>query len=255
MKRKIKAGIYIVLGLLFIAYYFVCVAWAWSGVSWLWLWPLLAAFCFIRAFSLKFRFPKWISVLYYTLFAVFLALFVVVEAQIITTMNTQPEPDADYIIVLGAAVRGDEPTTPMLLRIDRAYDYMEENPDTILIASGGQGKTENMSEAECIRLYLTDWGIPDSRIIKEDKSTSTEENISNSFALIPESAGRVGILTNSFHLYRALLIAHGQGYDNVFGIPARTLLPLGIHYTVREFFGVIKLQLQNLKGGNPVYVY
>ena len=241
--RKIKAALYIVLGVLFIAYYIICVIWAWSGVSWLWLWLVLAGFCFLRAFSLRFRFPKWLSAIYYAIFALCIAVFAFVESDIIKAMNTEPEENADYIIVLGAAVRGDEPTSPMLFRMHCACDYMEDNPNTILIASGGQGATENMSEAECIRRYLTEWGIAEDRIILEDKSTSTEENIRNSFKLIPENAGRVGIVTNSFHIYRALLIAHAQGHDNVFGIPATTLLPLGIHYTVREFFGVLKYRI------------
>ena len=248
--RKI---IYIILGVLFIAYYITCVVWAWIGVSWLWLWLLLAAFCFARAFSLRFRFPKWISVIYYVCFSLFLAIFVFVEADIVKAMSTEPEGNADYIIVLGAAVRGDEPTSPMLLRMERAYEYMIDNPDTILIASGGQGSAENMSEAECIRSYLVEWGIPESRIILEDKSSSTEENIRNSFSLIPEDGQQVGIVTSSFHICRALLIARLQGHSEVFGVPARTLLPLGIHYTVREFFGIIKLELQNLRGGIIAY--
>ena len=86
-------------------------------------------------------------------------------------------------------------------------------------------------------------GIEESRILMEDQSTSTEENLRNSFAMIPTDAGTVGILTNGFHIYRSLLIAQELGHENVTGVPARTLFPVGIHYVVREFFAVIKLRL------------
>ena len=244
--KKIKAIIYIILGILSLIYYAVCVVWAWSGVSWLWLWLVLAGFCFLRVLSLHFTFPRWLSVAYYTLFIFSAAVFVITECNIIKAMSSSPESDADYIIVLGAAVRGDEPTSPMLLRMHTAYEYMLDNPNTILIASGGQGENENMSEGECIYRYLTDWGIPAERIIIEDRAKNTEQNIKNSFALMDSTTGRVGIVTNSFHMYRALLISDSLGYNNTFAIPAPTLLPLGIHYTVREFFGVLKFEISNI---------
>ena len=113
-----------------------------------------------------------------------------------------------------------------------------QNKDT-----GEKGAGENMSEAQCIYEYLTDKGIDPARIILEDQSESTEENIKNSFALIPQDASEVGILSNGFHIYRAARIAEKQGHDNVCGIPSRTLMPMGLHYMVREFFAIIRLEV------------
>lgn len=78
------------------------------------------------------------------------------------------------------------------------------NPDTVCIASGGQGDDEGISEAECIRRYLINYGIDPERVLLEDKSTSTLTNIENSLKLLPEGAENIGIVTNDFHIFRAL---------------------------------------------------
>ena len=132
------------------------------------------------------------------------------------------------------------PTRPLRYRIQTAYDYMMENPDTILIASGGKGWDEQISEAECIRNVLVEMGLDENRILLEDKSKDTEENIRNSYELIIDKESQVGVVTNSFHIWRAVEIAKSQGHENVSGVPAKTLMPVGIHYVVREFFGFIK---------------
>lgn len=244
--RKFKEICFIILGLLICAFYAVCIAYSRIGVSWLWIWPLAALFCFVRAFMLHrdVRPPEWICALYRVVLILAFSLFAVVEAKIITAMNTPPEPGLDYVITLGAAVRNGVPTSPLKLRIDATVEYLRENPDTILIASGGQGKDEAMSEARCIADYVTDAGIAPDRIILEERSTSTEENIRNSFALIPEDA-EVGVLTSGFHLYRALRITELQGYE-ASGVSAVTYFPLGLHYLVREFFGVVQLEAMNM---------
>ena len=246
MFNKIKAVFLIVLGVISFIYYGVCIAFAWIGVSWLWIWPLLGIFCFVRAFMLlkKFRFPKWVKIVYHTLVIICLAVFIFVESEIIVAMTTPEKSDLDYIITLGAAVRGGKPTSPLLLRIDKTIEYMNENPDTILIASGGFGEGETLSEAQCISNYVQEAGIDKNRIIIEDRSTSTEENIANSFKYIPEGS-EVGLVSSSFHLFRAMKIASFQGYE-VSGVPAVTYPILGVHYVVREFFGVIEADMKYL---------
>lgn len=242
---KIKEKLFTVLGTVIVLYYIVCILFARIGVSWLWIWPLAAAFCFLRAFMLRkcIHVPAWLAVFYRVLLVLFAGLFIFVESRIISAMHTVPEKDLDYIVTLGATVRDGVPTSPLKLRIQRTVEYMEENPDTILIASGGQGSNENMSEAACIAENVIKAGIDKNRIILEDDSHDTEENIRNSFAKIPGGAS-VGIVTSSFHIYRALRITELQGYKAC-GVPAVTYIPLGIHYTVREFFGVVQLEVQN----------
>ena len=246
--KKIKACLFLLLAAVFLAYYALCISYAWIGVSWLWLWPLAAVFCLVRAFLLNLEIrgrlkpPKWLSVLYRAALVLCIAVFLLVEGAILSAMNTVPPEGLDYIIVLWAAVRGQTHTSPLLLRADRALAYLEENPRTVAVASGGKGLREDISEAECIRRLLTEQGISGDRILLEDRSSNTMENLINSYALIPQGS-TVGIVTSSFHLYRALLAAKQAGHPDAYGIPAKTLLPLGIHYTVREFFGVVRLLL------------
>ena len=250
--QKFISRIYALAGILSLAYYGVCVAYAWVGVSWLWIWLLFSAFCFIRHGMLqreikgKLRFPKFIRMLYRFIFLFCVAFFIIVEQGIVKDMSCETESGLEYIIVLGAAVRGDEPTTPLLLRMETAKEYLDSNPTAWAVASGGKGEGESISEAECIRNYLIEGGIKPYRILTESSSRDTEENLRNSFEMIGNPSVRVGIVTNSFHIYRALLIANRLGYRNVCGIPAETLMPLGVHYVVREFFAVTKIFVDSI---------
>lgn len=245
---KAKRILFLFIGTLSFIYYIICIAFAGFGLSFVWIWLMLGTFCFVRAFMLKrklqgeekWQAPKWLISIYRICMIGGIALFVYVESQVIVTMNTAPKDGLEYVIVLGAGIRGTTPTRPLLLRIQRAYEYMQDNPDTILIASGGRGNDEQISEAECIRNTLVEMGLDESRILLEDCSTDTEENISNSYELIPDKNSEVGIVTNSFHIWRAVAIANSQGYENVSGVPAKTLMPVGVHYVVREFFGYVK---------------
>lgn len=245
---KVKRRLFKFLGVLSLIYYLVCVAFAGFGLSFVWIWLLLGGFCFVRVRMLtgklegkeKWQAPKWLVNVYRICLVAGIAVFVMVESQVITAMNTEPKAELDYVIVLGAGIRGTTPTRPLLLRIQTAYEYMMENPDTILIASGGQGADEDISEAACIRNTLVKMGLDESRILIEDESRDTEENIRNSYELIPDKESEVGVVTNSFHIWRAMEIAKSQGHENVSGVPAKTLMPVGIHYIVREFFGFVK---------------
>jgi len=141
----------------------------------------------------------------------------------------------DYLIILGARVNGKEPSLSLKTRVEAAVEYLNENPQTLVIASGGQGEDEEITEAECIVRLLTEAGIEESRILIEDKSTSTAENIRFSYALMEDENAAVGVVTNGYHMFRAKLIAKSNGSHPVYGVAAyssRFLLP---HNMTREF--------------------
>ena len=186
------------------------------------------------------KIPKWIRVGIVTCFSIMMGIFIFVEGLILTQINARGEENLDYIIVLGALVREDGPSSILKARLDAAVDYLEENPNTKCIVSGGQGKNEPYSEAEGMRRYLVKEGIDESRIIIEDKSTNTVENIQNSMKLIEKENPRVGIVTSNFHVYRGVGIAKKQGLTDVCGIAGDVhpvYLPVNMF---REFFGVVK---------------
>ena len=88
------------------------------------------------------------------------------------------------------------------------------NPEAKAVVSGGQGAGEDISEAECMRRYLSAHGIAPERILIEDRSTSTKENLAFSKAVIEADGGttdRVVIVSSGYHLYRAQKTAEQLG--------------------------------------------
>lgn len=176
------------------------------------------------------------------LFALGVAVFVGIEAWIMWAgFNSVPAQENDFIIILGAQVRGEEPSLTLQYRLNSAYDYLAVHPETKAVLSGGQGPDEGISEAEAMRRYLAARGISEERLILEDKSTSTVENLKYSFAIIDElkAESTVSIVTNRFHVLRAKMIAVDMG-KTVGGIGAKSYVYLIPNYYFREFFAVIK---------------
>ena len=176
------------------------------------------------------------------LIAIGIVFFTAVEVPIIAASVGDKDVEADYVIVLGALVRGKTPSVSLRYRLDCAADYMAEHPGAVAIVSGGQGAGEDITEAEAMEHYLISQGIPISRIIREDKSESTYQNISNSLSIISQrgdNGKKIAIVSAEYHLYRAKKIAQSLGTD-VYGIPARTENTLmKINYFIREGCGVI----------------
>ena len=166
------------------------------------------------------------------------------EGLIVSGMFQKGEPGLDYIIVLGCQVKGERPSKALAERLDTARIYMEENPDTKAILSGGQGSGEDITEAECMRRYLEDSGIDSARLLIEDESTTTVENLKFSQKFVNAGVNTVGIVTNNFHVYRSVRIARKAGYVNVCGIAAPSRSVLQLHYLVREFFALTKELIQ-----------
>ena len=125
-------------------------------------------------------------------------------------------------------------------RLDKAIDYLEQNPDTSVIVSGGQGGNESIPEAVGMREYLIEAGIGEERIFVEDQSSSTYQNLVFSAEFLDRENDRVVVVTNNFHIFRALSIAKKQGYLNVEGLSASTPLGSEPNNLLREFIGVVK---------------
>ena len=187
-----------------------------------------------------FAIPTYVRVIFWITAAACLVLFIAVESVILRFGNDKGSEDLDYLIVLGAQVRGRTVSLSLQQRLDEAYRYLEENPDTKVIVSGGQGFGEDVTEAYAMEEYLMNRGIDASRIIKEEASTSTEENLAFSQALMVGENPAVGIVTNDFHVFRAVRVAQKMGIENAEGIAAPSMAFLYPHYLAREFFAVVK---------------
>ncbi|MDE6133239.1 MAG: YdcF family protein [Oscillospiraceae bacterium] len=108
--------------------------------------------------------------------ALLIILAAVISVFMVCAANSPPKGECT-VIVLGCKVRGETPSSMLYYRAMSAYRYLEANPSAVCIASGGQGADELISEAECVKRILLEKGIAEERIILEDKSTSTDENI------------------------------------------------------------------------------
>lgn len=157
-----------------------------------------------------------------------------------------PEEDAGFVIVLGCGVFPDGQLTLSLKnRLDAAYDYLTAHGDSLCIVSGGQGENEPVSEAGAMRSYLVSRGIAESRILAEDRSTSTLLNLTYSkeiMAAHPERPATAAIVTSDYHVFRALLLARELKMD-AFGIPAGTNWRIVVACHVREYAAIIKTVL------------
>jgi uncharacterized SAM-binding protein YcdF (DUF218 family) len=174
----------------------------------------------------------------------FWLVFLSVEVVICCAMLKNTKKALPYIIVLGAQVRGTKITNSLKRRLDAALLYLKKNPDTCVIVSGGQGPKEALSEAAAMAGYLQIHGIDRARIVLEDTSTSTWENLRNSSKIIGDLEQPVGVVTNNFHIYRALQIGKQIGFSNINGISATSNPVLQVNYMVREFFAVIWMRIR-----------
>lgn len=172
------------------------------------------------------------------------ACFAVPETCVVRAAAGEPDYEARYIIVLGAGVRGDTPSLSLRNRLDAALEYLREHPDCTAIVSGGQGEDENVSEARAMYDFLTAGGIAPERVLMEDRSTSTVENLSFSCELlrslgVEPSSAEIAVLSSEYHLYRARYLARGMGVE-LHGLAARTSKPvLMVNYFIREAFAVM----------------
>lgn len=195
---------------------------------------------FLSKRELMDRIPIWIKLTAFILFFAGLLLFGSVEGLILSQYTATARPGADYVIVLGAQWKPEGPSEVLRRRLDKALQYLNENPDTNVIVSGGQGSNEPLSEAAGMRRYLMDAGIDEGRILMEDASINTYENLVFSGRFLDLENDRIVILTNNFHMFRALGIAKKQGYKNVEGLAASSLPGMAPHNLLREFLGVVK---------------
>lgn len=155
---------------------------------------------------------------------------------------------ADYteetVIVLGCGIRGERVSVGLAKRLDKAAEYHNKNPKATIIVSGGQGPQENIPEALAMKRYLVSKGIDETKIIMEDKSTSTITNFRNSYKIMEEkglSTSKIVFVTNAYHVYRSAYYAKAEGFIEVSHLGTDI-----IWYTVpmnymREMLAVLKM--------------
>ena len=192
-----------------------------------------------------------------------------VEILVFTGVAVRDTSNLDYVIVLGAKVKETGITKSLKKRLDKAVEYVDKNPGTILVLSGAQGEDEPVAEAEAMRDYLIYNGVREEQLILETRSFSTVENIAYSrvaieedqarkkanrlnspgivvpgaFEEVPDKPIRVGVLTSDFHVFRAQQIAKKWGIPDIYGISCGSDPVLFLHFCVRECAAILKDKL------------
>lgn len=189
----------------------------------------------------KIHLPKWLTGIFWggvsvlTIFIIFLFTYGISD-------NVSGREDA--VIVLGSGIRGEQLTVGLKNRLDEAIECYEENNDVIIVVSGGQGAQEDITEALAMERYLLSCGIPQDKIIKEEKATSTYENFVYSKQLLDERFGsdyEVAFVTNDYHIFRAGSLAKIAGFEYTTHSHSSTMWYTVLPSCIRECMAVVKL--------------
>lgn len=238
--------VWFVLALYSILYYVKCSNYAGKNSTFLSVWKIsgiiFAMLCItdILIYVKIIEMPICVIIIFRCLFITCAIIFAFIELCIISEMRKQPVNGCEYMIIPGCQIRGTRLTGSLVKRLDCALNYHKNNPDIVMIVSGGQGKGENITEALAMKQYLCKNNICENQVIVEDKSTSTVQNMKYSVNYIKDKNAKVAVVTNNFHVFRAKKLAEAQGLENVYGIAAESDNQLFVNYMVREAFGTIK---------------
>lgn len=159
---------------------------------------------------------------------------------ILNLVHLKKNRNADYIVVLGAGIIGTRVTPLLAARIEKGIALLHYNPDAMLVLSGGQGHGEDISESEAMTAYAVEKGVNREKIIMESKSVSTQENLLFSRELMDKEKSEIIIVTTSYHVFRALLLARQQRMKCV-GFGAKTKWYFTLNALIREFIAYLHL--------------
>ena len=145
-----------------------------------------------------------------TPFSPALVAFGVLEAVVLSGGRTQIQGQPEIMVIFGCQVKPDGPSALLRDRLDTALDYLEGHPDLTVVVTGGQGDDEHVSEAQCMYDYLTGHGVDGERIVLEDRSSNTWQNIRYTLELYQsgalEPSGKFLLVSSDFHLRRIKLL-------------------------------------------------
>jgi len=175
-------------------------------------------------------------------FIIYFGTFALMCIFIFANAVSIPDEGHDAVIVLGAGlVRGNQIPLVLRQRLDTALIYLHANEDTVAVVTGGLGHQATVTEAYAMKLYLVEHGIAPERVIQEDLSTSTIQNLNFARVLLNEHFGEdnytVVIVTNDFHLPRGRLLARRAGLTGE-GLAAPTQRGMMPRYYSREHLAI-----------------
>ena len=201
---------------------------------------------YVSGSALEVMIHELVMNIFYSLYLYFECMLIGAIAADIISARYEPDPDKDFLIILGCGIQKDGRPTPLLRgRIDRALDFYRRQKEKtgkelIFVPSGGQGPDEVIPESASMKQYLMEQGIPEEQIIEEDQSADTFENMKYSREKIwaKDPGAKVAFSTTNYHVFRGGLYARRVKMRAV-GMGAKTKWYFWPNASVREFVGLL----------------
>lgn len=165
----------------------------------------------------------------------------VMSVQMVRAIYCQPDTP-QIVVVLGCKVKGTTPSLMLIRRLETAKQYLTAHPEVQCIVTGGQGSGEDIPEGQAMQTWLVEHGISSDRVLVEDRSRDTQENLRNAAAILAENdlPPEIVLVTDGFHTYRAQLLAKKEGLT-AYTYPAKTRPLFVPTYWVREWMALFQL--------------
>ncbi len=160
--------------------------------------------------------------------------------------------DADCILVLGCGVRSNGQPSPMLAdRLKRSIALYEAGTAPKLLMSGDHGQPD-YDEVNTMKQYAIDQGVPSADVFMDHAGFSTYESLYRAKAIF--QAEKIIIVTQEYHLHRALYIANRLGME-AYGVSADYRAYSGqLHRDIREILARNKDFLMTIFKPKPTYL-
>ena len=173
-------------------------------------------------------------------------------SRILTTEKATELQDVECILVLGCAVRPDGTPSPMLAeRLQKGVELYENGAAPKLLMSGDNGQVE-YNEVAAMGNYALEKGVPSYDIFLDYAGISTYESMYRAKDIF--QAKKILIVTQKYHLHRALYIAQALGLD-AYGVSCDTQVYAGqTNRDIREVLARNKDFLTSIFKPKPTYV-
>lgn len=253
--------------------------------SFMWFWPLFAVinflvFALVKYIKIKHKDKKEISlrpfVFVFTTYGLAVTTLISMWIVIFSNAHTVEQPNLDYVIVMGTDLVDNKISKSLKRRLDRALEYHRDNPNTIFVLSGGRSDYDMSTEATIMYHYMIKSGVPDSNLLLEFYSDSTQEKVGFSLRTINQDYEQklltdrlrhhneppieknhfgdgiiigaerplsIGIITSEFNLYRARKIAMRYGVKDACPMATKTDELMLVHLATREAIALFKDRL------------
>ena len=204
---------------------------------------------------------RWLKIAFISLASVAAVISIINLIFILTPEVLGIDDKAEHVILLGGGIDkdGNLPKS-VITRIEKAAEYLNANPESICVVTGGKLDWLPLAEAPELKNQLVKRGVAPERILVEDKALDTIQNFQYSCKMLAEYKGvsieeiletPTAVVTSRFHLRRAEWLAHRMGFTNIKGIPANCPAIYVPHDYVREICAYVKLNLRILLTGEP----